>query len=390
MPRPTLGPRLWLQPARYDKAGKLKENECWIIRDGKLKRGTGCSKEDRAGAENELARYILTRSQTARERDRDTAAIGLDTVLAIYAQDCAMRQARPKEVLGRIERLGEFFGKRKLSEVNGALCRAYVAHRKGRAVARRELEDLRAAIIHHRREGLHREIIDVVLPAKGKARERWLTRREAARLLWAAWRIRQRSSAGGDSKRRTGRHVARFILVGLYTGTRAGAICNASFVPDPTRGYVDLERGVFYRRAPVQRPTKKRQPPVPIPARLLAHMRRWRAMGQQSAVEWHGEPVGRVSKAFRSACGFAKLGDDVTPHVLRHTCCTWLMQRGVPIWTAAGYAGMSEETLRATYGHHHPDHLSEARDAITAKGAAPEHKGNIRPFQPGKVSGGRK
>jgi hypothetical protein len=52
-------------------------------------------------------------------------------------------------------------------------------------------EDLRAAINHHRREGLCSEIVSVVLPPRTDARERWLTRSEAARLLWAAWRARQ-------------------------------------------------------------------------------------------------------------------------------------------------------------------------------------------------------
>jgi site-specific recombinase XerD len=33
----------------------------------------------------------------------------------------------------------------------------------------------------------------------------------------------------------------------------------------------------------------------------------------------------------------AVLVENVTPHVLRHTCATWLMQRGVPLCEAAGY-----------------------------------------------------
>jgi integrase len=57
----------------------------------------------------------------------------------------------------------------------------------------------------------------------------------------------------------------------------------------------------------------------------------------------------------------------VTPHTLRHTAATWLMQRGVPIWQAAGFLGMSAEMLERTYGHHHPDYLKGAADAITSK-----------------------
>jgi hypothetical protein len=43
-----------------------------------------------------------------------------------------------------------------------------------RVTARRELEDLRAAINHHRREGLCSEVVSVVLPEKSAGRELWL------------------------------------------------------------------------------------------------------------------------------------------------------------------------------------------------------------------------
>ena len=46
---------------------------------------------------------------------------------------------------------------------------------------------------------------------------------------------------------------------------------------------------------------------------------------------------------------------------------TWLMQRGVPIWQAAGYLGMSAEMIERTYGHHHPDYMRAAAQAITSK-----------------------
>jgi hypothetical protein len=48
-----------------------------------------------------------------------------------------------------------------------------------------------AAINHHRQEGLCSEVVGVALPEKSQAREGWLTRDQAARLLWAAWRAKQ-------------------------------------------------------------------------------------------------------------------------------------------------------------------------------------------------------
>ena len=43
------------------------------------------------------------------------------------------------------------------------------------------------------------------------------------------------------------------------------------------------------------------------------------------------------------------------------------MQRGVSIWQAAGYLGMSTEILDRVYGHHSPDHLKGAAEAIAGK-----------------------
>jgi hypothetical protein len=39
------------------------------------------------------------------------------------------------------------------------------------------------------------------------------------------------------------------------------------------------------------------------------------------------------------------------------------------MWEAAGFLGMSEKTLRDTYGHHHPDHLRAAADAMGSRPA---------------------
>jgi integrase len=112
---------------------------------------------------------------------------------------------------------------------------------------------------------------------------------------------------------------------------------------------------------------------------LLAHLRRWDRAGiaQEHFVEYNGKPVLSVKKAFRKVVKLAKIDTsegNVTPHTLRHTAATWLMQRGVPIWVAAGYLGMTAETLERNYGHHHPDHLSEAVEGITAKKAQPKKR----------------
>jgi integrase len=283
-------------------------------------------------------------------------------VLAIYARDIAPGHARPNDTAARIATLNNYFGFKTLAAINGATCRAYAATRP-HGSGRRELEDLRAAINHHRREGLCSEIVEVVLPKRSPGRERWLTRGEAASLLHSAWRYREKQN-GNLGRRASRKHIARFILVALYTGSRAGVICSAALGPAEGRSWIDLSRGVFYRRASGKRETKKRAPPIPLPAALLGHMRRWKRNGAQYAVEWYGAPVTSLRKAFSETVKDASLGPGVTPHTLRHTAATWLMQAGVDLWEVAGYLGMTVEMLSSRYGHHHPSHLEAARQAF--------------------------
>jgi hypothetical protein len=127
-----------------------------------------------------------------------------------------------------------------LSEVNTNAGKGYVKHRisngGGQGGARRDLETLRAAINHHSKENLHYGNVSVWLPKGGEPRDRWLTRSEAAKMIWTAYRYRETQTIHvGANKgrkiltdRRPLRHVARFLLIGCYTGTRAGAIASAS------------------------------------------------------------------------------------------------------------------------------------------------------------------
>ena len=216
-------------------------------------------------------------------------------------------------------------------------CRAY-AEDKTSSAARRDLEVLRAAIGHwHREYGPLPCVPSVVLPPKSEPRQRWLTRSEAARLLWAA--------------RRTP-HLARFILLGIYTGSRSGTLLSLSW------SWVDLASGTMRRRAPGTVESKqKRTPPVKLGKRIIAHLRRWRSLDGNAVVficHYDGKRIQKMRRSWRTAAKTAGLGNDVTPHTLRHTRATWLMQAGVDRWEAAGHLGMSLEMLERNYGHHHP------------------------------------
>lgn len=359
MSRRAKGPRLWLQPARRDAGGAVTESAVWVVRDGSIKRSTGVG-DVQAGsppqpAIDALTEYLNAR-KTPRNRDREPDQVLIADVVAIYAEDKARAHARPKDTADRLGRILDHFAGRTLAFLNMTTCEDYVKVRGAQAAARRELEDLRAAVRHHWKKGLCTVLVPVVLPDKGEARERWLTRDEAALLLWTAWR------------RPKARHLARFILVGLYSGTRSGAICGAAMEPTEGRGWIDTERGVFYRRAIGRKKSKKRQPSIRIPPQLLAHIRRWDAKGIAggSLIEWNRRPVLRVSKGFASLVKATGLRN-VSPHILRHTAITWQAQEGVPPHEICGFFGITMKMFEEVYGHHHPDFQSNAVNALSRR-----------------------
>ena len=139
-------------------------------------------------------------------------------------------------------------------------------------------------------------------------------------------------------------------------------------MPHTGGGYVDTERGLMYRRAAGAAETKKRQPPVPVPRPLLVHLRRWERMGARWAVEINGQRVGNVKRAWATALRASGI-EHATRHDLRHTAITWAMQRRADKWAAAGFFGLTLDMLESTYGHHHPDHLRSAVEAMERRRA---------------------
>jgi hypothetical protein len=358
MPRRAKGARLWLRKAQYDKGGNLTHAAVWIIKDGRYRESTGCGADDHRSAEDRLAEYIASkRIDHVRDGVRPPATIPVADVIALYARDCVDQQARPEETKRRLKSLLRFFGGDVLSDINGDRCRKYAIDRGHPAAARRELEDLRSAVIHHRKEGLCSAIVEIVLPPRGAARERWLTRSEAARLILAAWRYRE-VQAGQPTGRRSRRHIARFLLAAFYTTSRKQVLCSAALGPAVGVPWVDLDRGVFYRRPVGQRETKKRKPAITVPPSLLAHLRRWKRKGQRYLVEFNGRPVGSIDKAFSANARDAGFAADVIPHSTRHSGITWLAIAGVDPYEICRYAGITMETFEAVYAHHHPDFMT--------------------------------
>jgi integrase len=293
----------------------------------------------------------------------------------VYCEKHGPVIARPTGLALEVERLAEFLGDRLVSEITPELCRDYVGWRcsqrdkratnsNGRNIkpstAKRELVTLSAALNWcWRNKRLDRPVV-VVLPKVIERRERYLKRNEVAALLWAALGFNR---DGTRNRFRVNRHLARFILIALYTGTRHDAISRLQWMANTTGGWFDLDTGILFRRPQDAIEMNKRRTPSPIPPRLMPHLRRWRTLSTQYVIEYDGRPIGsQLRRAWAGARDMARLGTEVTPHVLKHTCATLMLQNRISTWDVAGVLGTSEAVIRKTYGHHSVEHLRNAVD----------------------------
>lgn len=366
MPQARKPPRLWLR--------REGDKSTWIIIDGKKHVRTGYSAHEIEDAQQKLAEYIAEKFEP--ERDGRSYIVKIAEVLAVYLDEKSGSTSRPKETERTIARLNDYMGDKPVAEIKGKLCRDFAQHRKTDSGARRDLEVLRAALVHYHKEYGLDALPTLTLPPKSLPRDRYLTRSEAASLLWASmgW---EKVGTGDNAywKRRRDQkrgHLARLILIGIYTGTRSGAIQSLQWIRNTSGGYVDMDREVIFRRADGERVAhNKRKPPVKMAPSLAAHMRRWKKMdgwhgdksGIRHVVHYNGGQITKLNKAFRSARAAAGLGDDVVPHVLRHTRGTWLAQAKVPAGIAAASLGLTVEEYERTYLHNDPDFQSEAANA---------------------------
>lgn len=268
-------------------------------------------------------------------------------VLAAYGKEVAPTKATARNMGYLISSLLKWWGDRRVAEITKKTCREYCLS-KSEQSAGQDLKLLRVAVKYWHGEYGPLDVLPTFdIPAGYPPRERWLTRTEAARLLWAA---------------RRHQHIRRLILLGLYTGSRPGVLLRLRWLQ------VDFGSGVMSRTpAGVREDKKKRAPKVKLGRRILAHLRRWKRLDGDIKLVCHftgpfhpgirevNDPH-RTWKRIVEAAGL----EGVTRHTLRHTRATWMMQAGVPIWEAAGFLGMTVKTLEKVYGHHSPNHQEAA------------------------------
>jgi integrase len=338
MPRRNQGPRLrWLA-----KRGCFYI--AWTENGRSRERSAGTA--DREQAQIKLAEFLQQRDRRAGPRDPDQILI--TALLTEYATERGSKVAAKDRIAYAVLALTDFFEGNSVADVTPQTCARY-AEKRGRSAGtvRRELGVLRAAVNHAHRNGRITRPVVVDLPDRPEPKGRWLTRKEAAAVIRAARTPQARL------------YLPQFILIGLYTGRRKEAILSLRWPQ------VDLDSHTINFEIAGRKRTSKRRGIIPIPPRLLPHLQRLRRRGTDLGYVLHmnGERLKDIKKGFAAACMRAGIAG-VTPHTLKHTAATWLMQSGTDPWQAAGFLSTSVETLLRVYGHHHPDYQREAAENI--------------------------
>lgn len=348
MSRPPEGPKL-----RPNTKRRGTFYIYWTDANGRSReRSTGT--RDRAEAHQAFAEWLTERDDgPAWNGPRRAAQATIADVLAMYAAEHAATEIVSRETVRfSIQALLGWWGERTCDHVKPETCRAYVRARvaEGRkqSTAGRELAILRAAFGHALKNG---KLVDrpfVELPSRSPGRDRWLTRDEAAHLLWES--RRDRLARG---------HLPLFILIALATGARPAAIFDLRWTQ------IDFINNRIDFNPPGRQRTSKGRPIISIPRRLRWFLLRAHARASNEHVlSYAGHKLTTVKDSFRNARRRAGLGDDVIPYTLRHSCGTWMAQQGVPLWQIGGWLGHNQERTTELYSHHHPDHMAAARKVM--------------------------
>lgn len=320
---------------------RVAGRDAWHIYHARHRISTGCT--DRAGAEAVLASYLIEAAKP------QLSVVSIAVILELYLVDRRERAIPGADRLGWAHKqVTRILGHKPPEAITETECRRYAEQRRRERVTdatiRTEMQALRAALrwAADANVALIATAPKIMMPPRPEPRIRWLTRDEAASLL-AACRAH---------------HVELFVTIALHTGARSGAILALTWER------VDIGNRLIDFREPGRTRTRKRRVAVPINDTLLAALIEAKALATaETVIEWGGGSIARIKHAFRETAARAGL-PGVTPHVLRHTAVTWLLQGGVDPWKVAGFTGMTVEMVQQVYGHHHPDHLRDAARAL--------------------------
>lgn len=248
--------------------------------------------------------------------------------------------------------LGARFATMEVEAITDDICREYASDRfeigKSPSTIWTELTRLRSCINWAFKRRIIPFAVYIWVPSKPAGRQKVMTEAEVISLI--------------DACRMP--HVRLFVILAITTGGRSGALCQLQWVNvDFVAGTIDLRS--TEKINPLVKRTHKGRAVVAMTAEARAALLEAKAGAiTDYVIEWNGEPVKKIRKAFMAAVERAGLSG-VTPHVLRHTVATWLDEDGIPIERISKLLGHRDpKTTRSIYSKPGAHVLRPAADII--------------------------
>jgi integrase len=234
-----------------------------------------------------------------------------------------------------------------ISEVDIPMCYDYSDTRGvADATVRRELGVLQAAANHavKWRRLTAAQVPSIELPPENSKAPVWLFKDELVKLLDTAEVMDQK--------------VFRFIQLAYHTASRKGAIERLEW------SQVDEKSRRIALAKPREQKTKKRRPTVAISETMAAELASMRAVAENEWVLGSPYIVRRQFAKVAQAAGLLNLphrelreAGVLTPHALRHSRATHLLQDGKDPYGVAALLGDRLPTVLRVYAHVCPDYL---------------------------------
>ena len=171
--------------------------------------------------------------------------------------------------------------------------------------------------------------------------KRWLTLNEIGRLL----------DACEDD------FVKLWTRIALSTAARAEAILSL------TTDRVHFDENIIDFRDPTIMGKHKPRSVIKMPSSLRPHLEE-ASRNSQSGILSKGMESGcvRFTRTSRKVAVSAGL-DDVTPHIMRHTCAVHMVKNGVPIYEVSRYLGHKTVAItQSNYAKFAPDFMEKSSE----------------------------
>lgn len=273
----------------------------------------------------------------------------------------------PERVALACQRLQPHFTGKYVERMRRADIADYIQARKADGVTgstiNRELDVLSAAFnfaAHTKEWGVRNPVVGMSLK-QPEGRLRWITREEADRLIEEA------------SKEIKAPHLADFIRLAINTGCRKNELLKLTW------DRVDLVVGHFRLEGENTKTGKRRIVPLSVPARTALESRARFREQHCPASPWvfshkDGTRLQDVRNGFGSACERAGI-TNFRIHDLRHTCASWLVSAGVPLFEVKELLGHSSIEMTERYSHLAPENLNRVMEVLDRLQSGDNKKG---------------